>query len=78
MALTITPFERGFGAEISGIAPNREVSAADFQRIADAWTMHSILRFRGLAMTPQEHVSRANCGESMAEKATQQGEIHEV
>jgi len=57
MALTITPFERGFGAEISGVAPNLDVSAADFQCIADAWTRHSILRFRGLDMTPQEHIA---------------------
>lgn len=57
MALSITPFERGFGAEISGIAPNLDVSEADFQRIQDAWTRHSILRFRGLDMAPGEHVA---------------------
>jgi alpha-ketoglutarate-dependent taurine dioxygenase len=56
MTLTITPFERGFGAEISGIPRNLKVSDDDFQRIADAWTRHSILRFRGLEITPQEHI----------------------
>lgn len=56
MAITITSFDRGFGAEISGVAPDLDVSDVDFRRIAQAWTEHSILRFRGLDMTPQQHI----------------------
>jgi taurine dioxygenase len=57
MPLHITPFERGFGAEISGIASNLDVSDGDFRGIQDAWIKHSILLFRDLQLTPADHVA---------------------
>lgn len=57
MAITVTPFERGFGAEIGGVPPDLQVSDEDFRGIEAAWAAHSILRFRGLSMTPDQHVA---------------------
>lgn len=57
MTVKIRPFERGFGAEVEGIDPGLEVDDVDFERIAKAWTDHSILRFRDLDITPAQHVA---------------------
>lgn len=57
MPLNIRPYERGFCAEISGIPPDLDVGDDDFQRVAAAWTQHSILIFRGLELTPEQHIA---------------------
>ena len=50
--MKVTPFENGFGADISDIPANAQVSDQDLKKIVSAWHKHSILRFRGLDMTP--------------------------
>jgi taurine dioxygenase len=46
-----------FGAEIVGIPPNLQVSDEEFRWIEQAWFDHSILLFRGLSMTPEQHIA---------------------
>jgi taurine dioxygenase/putative 2-oxoglutarate oxygenase len=55
--MKVTPFENGFGADISDIPPTMQVSDADLNGIVAAWHKHSILRFRGLDMTPEQHIA---------------------
>jgi len=57
MPLCVTPYERGFCAEISGIPTDLNVSDDDFQRLEGAWTQHSILIFRDLDLTPEQHIA---------------------
>ena len=57
MTLEIVPFERGFGAEVRGIAPDLDIPDAQFRQVSDAWTRHSVLRFRGLRMSPEQHIA---------------------
>jgi taurine dioxygenase len=46
-----------FGAEIVGIPPDLQVSDAEFRWIEQAWFDHSILLFRNLTMTPEQHIA---------------------
>jgi taurine dioxygenase len=46
-----------FGAEIVGIPPDLQVSDDEFRWIEQAWFDHSILLFRGLSMTPEQHIA---------------------
>ncbi|WP_144630913.1 TauD/TfdA dioxygenase family protein [Bordetella genomosp. 13] len=57
MALEIVPFERGFGAEVRGIPADLALTAGQLDQVADAWTAHSVLRFRGLEMSPEQHIA---------------------
>ena len=63
MAIQVHPLTADFGAEISGIDPTLALDDASFRAVEDAWYRHSILLFRGLTMTPAQHVrSRAGSG----------------
>jgi taurine dioxygenase len=57
MAVEFRLLHNEFGAEVLGVSPDLAVSEADFQAIEAAWFRHSILLFRGLAMTPRQHVA---------------------
>lgn len=46
-----------FGAEIVGIPPDLQVSDDEFRWIEQAWFDHSILLFRGLSITPEQHIA---------------------
>jgi taurine dioxygenase len=50
------PLPGPFGAEVIGAPSNLQVNQADFRAIEDAWFRHSILLFRGLCMTPEQHI----------------------
>lgn len=51
------PLHESFGAEVVGVPPGLDVNDADFQRIEAAWFDYSILLFRGLTMTPAQHIA---------------------
>lgn len=55
--MIVTPFENGFGAQIDDIPANLRVSDSELKQIVSAWHKHSILRFRDLQMTPDEHIA---------------------
>ena len=46
-----------FGAEVVGVPADLAVSEEDFRAIEEAWFKHSILLFRNLAMTPEQHIA---------------------
>ncbi len=54
--ITINPM-KPFGAEILGAPPTLEFSDADFRLVEDAWLKHSVLVFRDIAMTPEQHIA---------------------
>jgi taurine dioxygenase len=56
LPLKIAPFTNGFGADVLDIDPHLQVSESEVEQVKAAWYRHSILRFRGLEITPQEHV----------------------
>jgi alpha-ketoglutarate-dependent taurine dioxygenase len=51
----LTP--RGFAAEVTGLAPTLEMDEPTFRAVEEAWFRHSILVFRDLAMTPEQHIA---------------------
>jgi alpha-ketoglutarate-dependent taurine dioxygenase len=51
------PLYGTFGAEVIGVPPDLRVSDTDFRRIEAAWFQYSILLFRGLDMSPADHVA---------------------
>jgi len=57
VALKIRLLHESFGAEISGIDIARELDDAAIAEIEAAWYRHSILLFRGVEMTPAQHVA---------------------
>ena len=58
MAFEIRPLTPGgFGAELIGLDPSLALDEPTFQRVQQAWFDHSILVFRGLDMTPEEHIA---------------------
>jgi alpha-ketoglutarate-dependent taurine dioxygenase len=58
MAPVITPLTpRGFGAEVTGLDPGLVLDEAGFAAIRQAWLDHSILVFRGLALSPQRQIA---------------------
>jgi alpha-ketoglutarate-dependent taurine dioxygenase len=57
MPLEIRPLQNRFGAEILGVDPALQVDEPVFGAIEAAWYRHSILLFRGLAMTPEQHIA---------------------
>lgn len=54
--MKIAPSANGFGADVLEIDPHLRVSDSEVEEIKAAWYRHSILRFRGLDITPEEHV----------------------
>ena len=57
MALRFRPLHDTFGAEVVGVDFSRDVDAGTFAEIEDAWRRYSILLFRGVTMTPAQHVA---------------------
>ena len=57
MTLKIRPLHESFGAEIMGVDIARELDDATMAEIGAAWHRHSILLFRGVEMTPAQHVA---------------------
>ncbi|MBA3507569.1 MAG: TauD/TfdA family dioxygenase [Betaproteobacteria bacterium] len=55
--MIIRPLHGEFGAEILGADLSRPVDDATFNEIESAWTRHSILVFRNVRMTPEQHIS---------------------
>jgi alpha-ketoglutarate-dependent taurine dioxygenase len=56
MTLEIRPLQGSFGAEVIGVDPRLGIDDATFERMRAAWYAHSILVFRGLALTPQDQI----------------------
>jgi taurine dioxygenase len=56
MAITVTPFEAGCGAEVSGVDISRPLSSADRDAIRAAWLAHLVLRFRDQKLTDRQHM----------------------
>jgi alpha-ketoglutarate-dependent taurine dioxygenase len=57
MALEIRPLHGQFAGEVTGVAPDLQVDDATLREIEAAWFRCGILVFRGLDMTPAEHVA---------------------
>jgi alpha-ketoglutarate-dependent taurine dioxygenase len=57
MALEFRPLHGDFAAEVSGVAADLQVDDAAFRAIEAAWFRHGILIFRGLDMTPEDHIA---------------------
>ena len=57
MALQLRPLHDTFGAEVSGVVFSRPVDEATLAFIEEAWVRYSILLFRGVDMTPEQHVA---------------------
>jgi alpha-ketoglutarate-dependent taurine dioxygenase len=51
------PLQGQFGAEVIGVVPNLAADDATFAAIEAAWFRHSILLFRDLDMTPEQHIA---------------------
>lgn len=51
------PLHGKFGAEVVGVPPDLQVDETTFRDIEQAWFRHSILLFRGLKMTPDQHIA---------------------
>ena len=56
MVVGFRPLLGQFAGEVSGVAPDLAVDDATFAAIEAAWYRHSILVFRNLDMTPQQHI----------------------
>ena len=56
MALQLRPLHPTFGAEVLGV-DLRHVDDATFAEIESAWHRYSILLFRNVTWTPDEHVA---------------------
>jgi taurine dioxygenase len=52
----IRPIKGRFGAEIIGVDLSRGLPDAEFRRIEQAWFDASLLVFRDLVMTPEQHI----------------------
>jgi alpha-ketoglutarate-dependent taurine dioxygenase len=46
-----------FGAEVIGVPPDLQMDEQDFRQVEQGWFDHSILLFRNLHMTPEQHVA---------------------
>ena len=56
-AVDIRPIQGSFGAEIIGLDLSQELPDGEFHRIEQAWFDASLLVFRDLEMTPQQHIA---------------------
>lgn len=54
--VAIYPIKRRFGAEIVGLNLSDDLADAEFRRIEQAWFDASLLVFRDLVMTPEQHI----------------------
>ncbi len=54
--VAIYPIKGRFGAEIVGLDLSDDLPDAEFRRIEQAWFDTSLLVFRDLAMTPEQHI----------------------
>ena len=67
MSIEFRPLHGSFGAEVIGAPPDLAMDGESFRLIEAAWYRHSILLFRGLAMTPGQHSnSRAGSARSIS------------
>lgn len=57
MAVEFRPLQGSFGADVLGVPPSLEVDADVMQAIESAWYRYSILRFRDLDLTPEQHIA---------------------
>lgn len=57
MTLDFRPLKPGFGAEVIGVDPGLDLDDATFRAVEDAWYRNGILLFRGLTMTPAQHIA---------------------
>lgn len=57
MGIQVRPLHESFVAEVIGAAPTLEMDHATFAEIERAFYTHSILVFRGLDMTPEQHIA---------------------
>jgi alpha-ketoglutarate-dependent taurine dioxygenase len=57
VTLEIHPLHDSFGAEIVGVDIARDLDADTFAEVEAAWYRHSILLFRGLDMSPEQHIA---------------------
>ena len=57
MSIEFRPLHASFGAEVIGVPPDLAMDEESFRRVEEAWYRHSILLFRGLAMTPGQHIA---------------------
>lgn len=51
------PLHGTFGGEVVGVPPDLQVDETTFRTIEQAWFRYSILLFRGLKMTPEQHIA---------------------
>jgi len=54
--VAIYPIKRRFGAEIVGLDLSDDLPDTEFRRIEQTWFDASLLVFRDLAMTPEQHI----------------------
>ena len=57
MAVQVSPFAAGLGAEISGVDIRQPLSTADRDAIRKAWLDNLVLRFRDMPMTDEQHMA---------------------
>lgn len=57
MTIEVHPFAAGCGAEIRGVDIRKKLSAEDRDAIRKAWLDNLVLRFRGVPMSDDEHMS---------------------
>ena len=57
MAISFRPIKGRFGVEALGVDPTLAVDEPTFRALEDAWYRHSLLLFRGLSMSPEQHVA---------------------
>jgi alpha-ketoglutarate-dependent taurine dioxygenase len=57
MPIECRPLHETFGAEILGVDLARPLDDATLGAVLDAWTRHSLLLFRDVRMTPEQHVA---------------------
>ncbi|HEX3882669.1 MAG TPA: TauD/TfdA family dioxygenase [Stellaceae bacterium] len=57
MAVQVSPFAAGCGAQISGVDIREPLAAADRDAIRTAWLDNLVLRFRASPMTDEQHMA---------------------
>lgn len=57
MALQLRPLHETFGVEVLGVDFTRPIDDETLAGIENAWRRYSILLFRGVRMTPEQHIA---------------------
>jgi taurine dioxygenase len=57
MPVEFRPLQGTFGAEVVGVPPTLEMDDETFRQVEAAWYRHSILLFRRLKMSPEQHIA---------------------